>query len=29
MISDNPDSKKLMTEIVIPISSSPELVLIG
>jgi hypothetical protein len=27
--SDNPDSKKLTTEIIIPISSSPELLLIG
>jgi hypothetical protein len=27
--SDNPDSKKLTREIIIPILSSPELVLIG
>jgi len=29
LISDNPDSKKLITEIIIPVSSSPEIILIG
>jgi hypothetical protein len=29
LISDNPDSKKLTTEIIMPISSSPELVFMG
>ncbi len=27
--SDNPDSKKITTEIIIPVLSSPEIVLIG